>query len=246
MDCAGAGNALARHPLSIAMCGRYALYGPISRYRERFDAVASFDFGERYNIAPSSVVPVVRQAADGVRRFVLAKWGLVPAWVKDPQAVRHPINAVAETAAVKPMFRHAFRKGRVLVPADAFYEWKAVGGKKVPYLIRLRDQLPFGMAGLLEHWRTPAGDDLVTFTILTVAANALISPLHNRMPAIVRPEDFAAWLDPEMADVERLQAILAPYPDRLMEAFAISPRINSPRNDSADLLRPMDGEPNSA
>ncbi len=221
------------------MCGRYALYGPVSRYRDRFDAVASFDFGERYNIAPSSVVPVVRQGHDGARHLIMAKWGLVPFWVKDPKTMQHPINAVAETVAIKPMFREAFRKRRILVPADAFYEWKPEGGKKTPYLIRMRDQAPFGMAGLLEHWKTPSGEDLVTFTILTVGANPLVAGIHKRMPAIVRPEDYVLWLDPEMNEVEKLQTILEPYPERFMEAYPISTLVNSPRNDSAAIVEPI-------
>lgn len=225
------------------MCGRYVLCGASSRYREHFDAVESFDFGARYNIAPSSVVPVIQQGADGTRRFVLAKWGLVPSWVKDPKTLHHPINAVAETAASKPMFREAFRRSRILVPADAFYEWKATGGQKTPFLIRLRDQSPFGMAGLLERWRTPAGEELVTFTILTVEANALVKSIHHRMPAIVKPEDFGVWLDSEMRDVERLQSVLTPYPDSLMEAYEIGRAVNSPRNDGVELMRPAGGAP---
>jgi putative SOS response-associated peptidase YedK len=226
------------------MCGRYALYGPHSRYRDRFNTIEAFDFGERFNIAPSSTVPVIRQDADGSRHVVMAKWGLVPFWVKDPKTINHPINAVAETAAIKPMFRQAFRTGRILVPADAFYEWQpGPGGRKTPFLIRMRDEAPFGMAGLLEHWKTPSGEDLLTFTILTVAANVLVGKIHNRMPAIIKPEDYAIWLDREMTDVEKLQALLAPYPERLMEAYQISTRVNSPRNDTADLLKPtMDEE----
>jgi putative SOS response-associated peptidase YedK len=111
----------------------------------------------RFNVAPSAVMPVIRQF-EGQRIFVPAKWGLVPSWAKDAEGVPKPINAKAETAAIKPMCRHAFRISRVLVPADAFYEWKAEdGGKKQPYLIRMRDELPFGMGGLLENWK---GSDL--------------------------------------------------------------------------------------
>lgn len=220
------------------MCGRYALYGNPSRYQDRFATIESFDFGERFNIAPSSVVPVVKQEADGTRHLVLAKWGLVPAWCKDPKTLHAPINAMAETAAIKPMFRSAFRKSRVLVPADAFYEWQKTADKKVPHLIRMKDQTPFGMAGLLEHWRAPSGEDLVTFTILTTDANPLVASIHNRMPVIVAPEHYGIWLDPEMDNVEKLQAILTPFPERLMEAYPIGTLVNSPRNDRSEIVEP--------
>lgn len=153
----------------------------------------------RFNVAPSQVLPVVRQDGDGHRAFLMARWGFIPSWAKDTEGMPKPINAKAETAAIKPMFRHAFRKSRVLVPADAFYEWKVVAGKKQPYLIRMRDQSPFGMAGLLEHWHGPEGEgegEAVTFTILTTEPNPLMATIHDRMPAIIRPKDYASWLDP--------------------------------------------------
>lgn len=220
------------------MCGRYALYGPHSRYRDHFDTLDDFDVPPRFNIAPGVAVPVIRQSDDGGRHFLLAKWGLIPSWVKDPKQVQHPINAKAETAATKPMFREAFRKSRILVPADHFYEWKPVAGKKQPYLIRLRDGAPFGMAGLLEHWPGPQGEG-VTFTILTTEANALVAQLHSRMPAIIRPEDYADWLDPAVRDVERLQGMLAPYPDGLTEVHAVSSRVSNPGNEGPDLMAPV-------
>lgn len=220
------------------MCGRYALYGPHSRYRDYFGTGNDLDLAPRFNIAPSQVVPIVRQLPDGQRGFLLAKWGLVPSWVKEPGQLSHPINAKAETAAIKPMFRHAFRKSRVLVPADAFYEWKLVAGKKQPHLIRMRDESPFGMAGLLEHWQGPEGE-LASFAILTTEANPLMAEIHNRMPAIIRPQDYEHWLDPEQANVERLQAMLGPYPERLMEAYPVSPRVNRAVDDDPSLIEPL-------
>lgn len=220
------------------MCGRYALYGPQSRYRDQFDTQRGFDLPPRYNVAPSQVLPVVRQDEDGHRDFVMAKWGLIPSWVKDPAELNKPINAKSETVAIKPMFRHAFRKGRVLVPADAFYEWKLVAGKKQPYLIRMLDQSPFGMAGLLEHWLGPEGE-VQTFTILTTEPNPLMATIHSRMPAIIRPESYALWLGHGLTEVEALQAILGPYPERLMEAYPVSRKVNSPAHDGPDLIEPM-------
>lgn len=214
------------------------MYGPQSRYRDYFDACEGYDFEPRYNAAPSLVLPVIQQGNDGIRRLIPAKWGLVPAWVSDPAQCQHPINARAESAAVKPMFRDAFRASRVLVPADGFYEWQRLGREKQPYLIRMRDGAPLGIAGLLSRWQRPAGE-LVTFTILTTEPNALVAPLHDRMPAIVKPEDFEAWLDPHTCDPERLRALLAPYPDHFMEAYAVGRKVNDPANEGPELVEPL-------
>ena len=220
------------------MCGRYALYAPQSQLREHFATANELELAPRFNIAPSQTVPIVRMSAAGERRFLLAKWGLIPSWVKDPTALNQPINAKAETAAIKPMFRHAFRRSRILVPADCFYEWKLVADKKQPYLIRLRDESPFGMAGLLEHWAGPEGE-VLTFTILTTTPNPLMAVIHNRMPAIVHPQDYAQWLDPEVSDVEKLQTLIGPYPERLMEAYPVSRKVGRPTNDGPDLIEPL-------
>jgi putative SOS response-associated peptidase YedK len=216
------------------MCGRYALNRSPAELKEHFDLANQLELTPRYNIAPSQTAPVVRLDEAGNRVFTLARWGLIPSWVKDPKEVQHPINAKAETAAIKPMFRHAYRKSRVLVPADAFYEWVTKDGKQ-PYLIRLRDGAPMGMGGLLEHWNGPEGD-VSTFTILTTNANSLMAKIHDRMPVIINPEDYTTWLDTNFDDVIKLQAMSLPYPDRFMEAYPVSRKVNSPKNDSPDLI----------
>jgi len=219
----------------MTMCGRYALNRSPAELKAHFDAANELDLKPRYNIAPSQTVPVVRLDEAGNRVFTLARWGLIPSWVKDPEELQHPINAKAETAAIKPMFRHAYRKSRVLVPADGFYEWTAKDGVKQPYLIRLRDGEPMAMGGLLEHWHGPEGD-VTTFTILTTSANALMAKIHDRMPVIIKPEDYTSWLDRDFTDVIKIQAMALPYPERLMEAYPVSRKVNSPKNDSADLM----------
>lgn len=219
------------------MCGRYVIHGPSSRYQEHFDTRSGFDMAPRFNVAPSQVLPVVRQDAEGHRDFMPARWGLLPSWVKDIEGMPQPINAKAETAAIKPMFRHAFRKSRVLVPADAFYEWKLVEGRKQPWLIRMRDQSPFGMAGLLEHWSGPTGE-IKTFALLTTAPNPLMAEIHDRMPVVIKPEDYGRWLDPALVDVEELQGMIGPYPERLMEAYPVSRKVNNPKNDEPGLIEP--------
>lgn len=225
-------------PPFAEMCGRFALKTLPPEIMTRFGLDECFDFGPRYNIAPSQAVAVLRQDAAGRRSSVSARWGLLPSWVKDGQGMPRPINAKSETAALKPMFRHAFRKSRILVPADGFYEWKAAAGQKQPYLIHMRDGLPFGMAGLLERWHGPEGD-VLSFAILTTQANLLMAEIHDRMPAIVKPEDYAKWLDPARSDVEELQGMIGPYPERFMEAYAVSRRVNYPKNDGADLFAPL-------
>lgn len=217
------------------MCGRYAIYGPRSISRAEKDAADDFAFPPRYNVAPAQMAPVMSGDQEGRWRYQAARWGLLPSWVKDPKALKHPINAKSETAAIKPMFRHAFRKNRVLVPADAFYEWKAIAGGKWPFLIRMRDESQFAMAGLLERWPGPEGE-IRTFAILTTEPNALVAEIHDRMPAIIRPENYAAWLDPSLTDVEVLQGMLGPYPERLMETYPVSKKVNAPANDLADLV----------
>lgn len=216
------------------MCGRYALNRSPAELKEHFDAANQPELKPRFNIAPSQTVPVVRLDETGNRVFTFARWGLIPSWVKDPKEVQHPINAKAETAAIKPMFRHAYRKSRVLVPADAFYEWVTKDGKQ-PYLIRLRDGAPMGMGGLLEHWQGPEGD-VSTFTILTTNANSLMAKIHDRMPVIIKREDYATWLDTNLTDVIKIQTMSLPYPDRFMEAYPVSRKVNSPKNDSPDLI----------
>jgi putative SOS response-associated peptidase YedK len=216
------------------MCGRFALFGSPARLKEYFATTNELKLEPHFNIAPTQMVPVVRVDETGNRVFTFARWGLIPSWVKDTEALQQPFNAKAETAAIKPMFRHAYRKSRVLVPADAFYEWVVKDGKQ-PYLIRLRNGEPMGMGGLLEHWHGPAGE-VVTFTILTTNANPLMAEIHERMPVIIRPEDYPAWLDTNLTDIARIQTMACPYPERLMETYPVSRKVNSPRYDSPDLI----------
>jgi putative SOS response-associated peptidase YedK len=220
------------------MCGRYELNSSTAKLKEHFDTTGELDFEPRFNIAPSQTVPVVSLDDKGNRVFTLAKWGLIPSWVKDPKEVQRPINAKAETAAINPMFRHAYRKNRVLVPADGFYEWMPKDGGKQPYLIRLRDDEPMGMGGLLEHWTGPEGE-VTTFTILTTEANALMAKIHDRMPVIIKPEDYSTWLDTNQTDVIKIQAMALPYPDNFMEAHPVSRKVNSPKYDSPDLIEEL-------
>lgn len=156
--------------------------------------------------------------------------------MEDTDEIQQPINAKVETAAIKPMFRNAYRKSRILIPADAFDEWSHRDGNK-PYLIKLRDNEPMGIGGLLECWHGFAAE-IITFTILTTNANPLMTDIHDRMPVIIKPEDYPAWLDTKLTDILKIQPMARPYPERLMEAYPIDRNVNSPQHDSADLILP--------
>ena len=182
----------------LEMCGRYALYGPASRIREQFDLDGEFDFTPRHNIAPTTPALIVCPGSDGSRVGLLCRWGLIPRWARDVNTGTTLINARGETVAEKPAFRTAFRRGRCLVPANGFYEWKAVqeGGRliKQPYYVRAPDERNlFAFAGLSERWVSAAGDEIHSCCIITTAANALMAPIHDRMPVIVGANDYAAW-----------------------------------------------------
>jgi putative SOS response-associated peptidase YedK len=177
------------------------------------------------------------------------QWGLIPAWAKDPSIGYKTINARAETAAEKPSFRAAFRHRRCLIPADGFYEWQQAAdrkGKKQPYFISLQDRQPFAFAGLHEYWENPTGEILETCTILTTSANEIMAPIHDsavptlseRMPVILAPDEYALWLDSN-AKIDRLQALLDPYPAATMQLYPVSTLVNSPKNDSAECRQPL-------
>lgn len=192
-----------------------------------------FSWEPRYNAAPTQRMPVVR-VFDGKRELVLLRWGLIPSWAKDPKIGNSLINARGETVHEKPAFRSAFKARRCLVPADGFYEWRKLsGGSKQPYRITMADSSPFAFAGLWERW--DKGDEpLETFTIITTTANVLVAPIHDRMPVILDPADYDAWL--ESQDTTIPMALLQPYPAKRMSAYPVSTRVNSPRNDDAAVI----------
>ncbi len=245
------------------MCGRYSLTTPVEGLRQLFEFPEQPNLAPRYNIAPTQEVAAVRSAppagADqgqgdqgqgdqgqgkggAGRHLVLLRWGLIPSWAKDPAIGTRMINARAETLAEKPAFRTAFKQRRCLVLADGFYEWQKRGaGPKQPYRIARRDGAPFAFAGLWERWRDPADGRFVeSCTIVTTDANALLRPIHHRMPVILAPEAHGPWLDPE-SEAARLHALLAAEPGLELTAVAISTRVNKVANDDPEVLLPLDG-----
>jgi putative SOS response-associated peptidase YedK len=222
------------------MCGRYALTRNAEVLVRLFGLRATPQSEPRYNIAPTQDALVVRVGKDGERKAEPLHWGLVPFWADDPSIGNRMINARAESAADKPAYRAAFRKRRCLVPADAFYEWKKLGKGKQPYAIRRNDDQPMALAGLWEYWQGKEGEELRSFTILTTDPNELVKPLHNRMPVVIDPKDFDLWLDPQVDDPKKLKPLIRPADASRMEAYPVSRRVNSPGNDDARCLEPVE------
>ncbi len=220
------------------MCSRYSLTSPPEAVRSYFRHRTEHDFPPRYNIAPTQPVGIVRVEPDGSRGFHLVRWGLLPPWVKDPSSFATLINARAETAHEKPSFRGALRHKRCLVPADAFYEWTGPVGHKRPFLIRPKSGGLMAFAGLSESWLGADGSEIDTMAILTVAANTTVGTIHDRMPAILAPSQFDAWLDCRSVDIKPAAAMLMPAADDLLELVEVSSRLNSVRNEGADLQQP--------
>lgn len=221
------------------MCGRYRLTAKERYLRDRFGLAEDPHWEPRWNIAPTQQIATIRQhRAEPVRIFGLMRWGLVPYWAKDQSFGLKTINAMAETAADKPAFRDSLRRHRCLVPADGFYEWKRIGPKeKQPYNIGLATGSVFAFAGLWDRWRDPNNNILESCTILTTRPNALVADVHDRMPAILREEDYECWLDPGMTDAQTVLDCLKPYDARLMKKHPVSGRVNRPENDDEECAR---------
>ena len=198
-------------------------------------------FVPTFNAAPQSVQPAVRVNREtGRREFALMRWGLVPFWARDAKVGYTTINARAEDAPTKPMYREAFKKRRCLIPADAFYEWRRIDAKtKIPFAFALATGKPYALAGLWESWQPKDGEPLETFTILTTDPNALVEPMHNRMPVILEPADYDRWLEP--GDPARPPVdLLRPLAAEKMSAWQVADRVGNVRNNDPDLLEPVE------
>jgi putative SOS response-associated peptidase YedK len=218
------------------MCGRFALHSHPAVVALEFGLPREPDFAPRYNIAPAADVLIVRALPGQGRSAATARWGLVPAWMKDPPKSQL-FNARAETAAVRPAFRDAVKKRRCLIPASGFYEWKAVAGRKQPYYVRPAQGELLAIAGLYEL-SGQADGDLITCAILTTDANAPMRDIHDRMPVIIARPDYARWLDPALKEPQQVADLLAPCPNGTIAAHCVSPRVNSARVDEPGLIAP--------
>jgi len=219
------------------MCGRFSNFTPIEALRERFRADPP---GEpvypRYNAAPGQRLIVIPINDPHTMHFY--KWGLIPHWAKDPKIGNSLINARSETLKEKPAFRGTLQKGRCLVLADGFYEWETTTGRKIPYRVELKERKPFAMAGLSSKWKDTTGKEIGTFTIITTVANEIVGTIHDRMPVIFNPEHEINWLDP-FVDFQDVHQYLLPYPENDMEIYPISTLVNSPKNDTAEIIKPV-------
>ncbi len=223
------------------MCGRYRLTAK-ERWLSHYFNLDPEDvaWAARWNIAPTQEVATVRQDPKRPKRvFGLVRWGLVPYWAKDASIGARTINAVSETAAEKPAFKDAMRRCRCLIPADGFYVWRpGPGGRKQAFNIGLAhppsEHGLFAFAGLWDRWKNPEGSTIETCTILTTAPNALLAGIHDRMPAILRPEDYDLWLDPGITDPARVAELLKPYDARRMRIYPVSDFVNRTENEGPD------------
>lgn len=221
------------------MCGRFVRKSTITVIEDEFDIYeVQWAFEPSYNIAPSQDVACV--IGNGGNKLVKFRWGLVPFWADDPSIGYKMINARAETVAQKRSFARAFKKQRCLVIADGFYEWRrlADGKRKVPMYVRLREDRPFGFAGLYENWKGKDGTVLQSCTIITTQPNELMVPIHNRMPVIITREQRKVWLDRAIEDPGVLMPLLTPYAAKEMDAYEVSKKVNSPSYNEPDCIRP--------
>ena len=220
------------------MCGRYTITSAPEAIRALFRYQERPNFPARFNIAPTQPIPIVR-LVDGKRQFALMRWGLLPSWVKDPKAFSLLINARGESVSEKPAFRAAMKYRRCLIPADGFYEWKAMGGRKQPFYVRAKSGEPVAFAGLWETWTGPNGEELDTAAIVTTRANRTLSPIHDRMPVVIPPDAFDLWLDCAKVDATTAEALIAPAQEDLFEAHPVSTDVNRVANDNPKLVEPF-------
>ena len=222
------------------MCGRYRLSRRKQLVEEYFDASGDDDWSPRYNIAPTQPVPVIRQHPKEPNRLLsLARWGLIPSWAKDMSGAAGMINARSETAATKSAFRESMKFRRCLVPADGFYEWLRTGKTKQPFCFEVNDGELFAFAGFWDRWRDPNGQWIKSCSILTTPPNVVTAAVHDRMPAILRKDDYDLWLDPEMTNISTLSDLLKPFDARSMRSYAVNSRVNQVQNDDPECSAPV-------
>ncbi len=237
------------------MCGRFAFYSPHEAVVRLFGLPDDTpEIEARYNIAPTTFIPAVREIPDdsspdiaATRRLAMLYWGLVPVWAKEKSIGARMTNARAETLREKPAFRNAYRKRRALVPADGYYEWMQLGPRdKQPYFLRPASGGPFALAALWEAWRDPAtGEPLESCTLITTAPPKSIAYIHDRMPVIIPAAAFTEWLDPRNQDVERLDRLLNAGGAGEMVAQRVSRLVSNARNQGPQLIEPVAEPPQS-
>jgi len=220
------------------MCGRFTRTENMQHLAKLLGLPIPPPLASRYNIAPSQLVACVRTNSETTEReWVELQWGLVPSWAKEISIGLKLINARGETVAEKPSFRKAFTHRRCLILADGFYEWKREGTTKQPYYIRMKDHRPFAFAGLWERWEKE-DPPIESCSLITIGSNAVMKPIHHRMPVILATMQYAEWLDTSLHETERLNTLLRPFPPEEMEAYPVSLMVNNPRNDYPECVLP--------
>ncbi len=224
------------------MCGRYVLKAALPDIARMLGMDVDLALEPRYNIAPTTLVPACRMQEPDQKQLALLRWGLIPHWAKQADGGYRMINARAETVAEKPAFRAALRQRRCLIPADGYYEWKAMEGRKQPYYFSMKDGNPFCFAGLWERWQPAEGEPLESCAIMTIGANALAAEIHHRMPVILAPDDYARWLEPRTTKAADVLPLLQPFTPDAMSVYPVSTLVNNARVDESRCITPL-GDP---
>ncbi|MDP1647187.1 MAG: SOS response-associated peptidase [Rubrivivax sp.] len=226
------------------MCGRYVVAYDPQTLVSGFSVTRVTPFPRRWNVTPQTPVPVVHETREGERVAELMRWGLVPHWTRDANIGRKLANARAEGVFDKPSFRQAARRRRCLLPASGFYEWQATPAGKQPWYISSPGAEPLAMAGLFEAWRSNESEEwLLTCCVITVAANALMAPLHDRMPALLAPAQWAPWLARDEQDPVRLAPLLVPCPPAALQAWPVSRAVSRGTAEGEALIAPLPEPP---
>ena len=239
------------------MCGRFALPADHAAMAAAFDITADLRSDvdwmammPRHNVAPTDQVPVIFNKGDE-RRVEPMRWGLIPFRTKamrgrtalddKGKSINTPTNARAETVHSHGSFKRSFENRRCLLPAGGFYEWKKDGSTKIPHWIYLKDGSWMGFAGVYTWWKSPEGQWVPSCTIITTSPNSFMEPIHDRMPVVLTPGAYGAWLDPDNQDLSELKELLVPYPTAEMAAQRVSTLVNKVGNDGPELIALLDG-----
>ncbi|WP_336775319.1 SOS response-associated peptidase [Paenibacillus sp. MMO-58] len=220
------------------MCGRFTITAELDEIIDTFSVdEVNYEYTKRYNVAPTQTIPCIIER-DGKRVLEGFRWGLIPFWANDAKIAYKTINARSEGIEKKPSFRHLLKRNRILIVSDGFFEWKQEAGSKQPYRFQLASKGVYGFAGLFDTWHDPdSGNEIQTSTIITTTPNDLVATVHDRMPVILTGAGAADWINPQIADTERVLSYLNAYPDTEMIKYPVSKDIGNVRNSSADLIK---------
>lgn len=222
------------------MCGRFSLFATGNEIKEHFSLANLPELPARYNIAPSEQVLAICKHNDNHYHSHWFKWGLIPSWAKDEKIAYKMINARAETISEKIAFKRAFKSRRCLVIANGFYEWHREDNIKQPYYFKRQDNQLFAMAAIWEYWKRDDDKIIKSCSMITTDANALMKPIHHRMPVILHPDDYSTWLNIESYHANELKSLLAPYPDNDFSSHSVSTRVNSAQYINEDAILPIE------